>query len=83
LKLLSVRKAKALKEQTEIITWVGNFIGIQVNQSKAEMIGEAMFGKGRTFRKGAICGWQDVFDDEINTLFNQHAGAMLEKFGYF
>lgn len=57
-------------------------IGIELAPGDVERIGRDMFGKGRTFRKGQIGAWAEVFDDELKQIFDQEVGNRILSMGY-
>lgn len=71
-----------LKAQIEAIVKIGEFLRLPVSTEQAAHIGASMFGKDSTFRKGAIGGWREEFDDELVSIFKRYAGDHLSKLGY-
>jgi hypothetical protein len=49
----------------------------------ASRVAGRLFSKhSPTFRKGAIGGWQEAFDDDSRAEFDQTAGKYLPIYGY-
>lgn len=80
--IIGARGAGSEHEQSSAIASIARFIGLPKTDAELRAIGEAMFGKGRTFRKGEIGGWREVFDAELTDLFNQQVGDRLSRIGY-
>lgn len=68
--------------QIESIGRIGRYLGSNLSRTELEDIGQEMFGKGRTFRRGQIGGWQELFDDELAELFEEELGTIIKELGY-
>ena len=64
------------------IAEIAKRIGFGLDAAEARRIGQEMFGRGRTFRAGRIGGWQEYWDEELETLFQEHAGDQARQLGY-
>ena len=70
------------ERQIQSILSVAAHIGKALTKDEAAVIGETMFGQGRTFRSGLIGDWQNHYDDELKELFKKESGDQLIQFGY-
>jgi hypothetical protein len=68
--------------QVTSICKIGEHLGLSLDPEQAAQIGRQAFGHGRTFRKGQVAAWRDVFDQYIREVFRQEAGEYLIKLGY-
>ena len=57
-------------------------LGISVNESDASMLGKAMFGKSRTFRKGQIGSWKMHFHPALIDQVKPVLNPLLLQTGY-
>ena len=80
--LIGERGGGSLESQEKAIMNIGKHIGIEIGVEEAHSIGESAFGKGHTYRKGKIGGWQDVFDKDVKDIFKRAAGEHLVNMGY-
>lgn len=68
--------------QIAAITNLSQHVGLPVDRVRARQIGDEMFGKGKTFRRGVAGGWRDHFDVESHALLLSRLGDRLERLGY-
>lgn len=61
-----------------------DFLGMPVGQDLLSSIGGTLVSSASpTFRKGSVGEWQRIFDEEINSLFEQAVGqALMARYGY-
>jgi hypothetical protein len=61
---------------------VATHLGLPVNERVVGLVGENLFGSGRTFRKGQIGGWREEFEKEHERAVEEVAGPLLVEMGY-
>jgi len=61
---------------------VAMHLGVPVEERTIGLVGESLFGAGRTFRKGQIGGWREEFTDEHEQALEEAAGPLLAELGY-
>jgi sulfotransferase family protein len=61
---------------------LAQWAGRPVEPGEATRIGEEMFGKGKTFRKGRVAGWREAFDSDVAALFEHEVGDRMRRLGY-
>jgi hypothetical protein len=80
--LISERGGGSAENQSAAIRRIGSHLGWDIDKAEALLIGNEAFGKGRTFRRGMIGGWREVFDDELKETFKRAAGEYLIRLEY-
>jgi hypothetical protein len=68
--------------QVDAILRVAGHLGVALDEEGAARVGEDMFGKGKTFRRGVSGGWRDHIDRETHDLLVDRIGERLERLGY-
>jgi hypothetical protein len=61
---------------------VAMHLGVPVEERTIGLVGECLFGAGRTFRKGQIGGWREEFTAEHEQALEEAAGPLLAELGY-
>ena len=61
---------------------VAAHLGVPVDERAVDLVGENLFGVGRTFRKGQVGGWREEFSDEHERAAREVAGPLLVELGY-
>jgi len=61
---------------------VAKHLGVPVDERTIGLVGENLFGAGRTFRRGQIGGWQEEFTAEHERALEETAGPLLVELGY-
>jgi hypothetical protein len=61
---------------------VAMHLGVPVEERTIGLVGESLFGAGRTFRKGQIGGWREEFTAEHEQALEEAAGPLLAELGY-
>ena len=61
---------------------VAMHLGVPVEERTIGLVGEGLFGAGRTFRKGQIGGWREEFTAEHEQALEEAAGPLLAELGY-
>jgi hypothetical protein len=61
---------------------VAKHLGIPVDERAIDLVGENLFGVGRTFRKGQVGGWREEFSEEHERAVREVAGPLLAELGY-
>jgi hypothetical protein len=58
-------------------------LGLDVDAAWIDQLQERVFSdRSPTFRRGAIGGWREVFDEETAAVFDEEAGHLLVRLGY-
>jgi hypothetical protein len=73
------------EEATQMVTLktMYDYIGLDVDEAWMKKLRDRLFSASTpTFRRGAIGGWRDHFDDETRALFKRVAGEALVRYGY-
>lgn len=68
--------------QVTAIVALARHIGMAVSPEEAEEIGEAMFGRGLTFRRGQIGAWREYFSKTVLDEFYSISGDAIRDMGY-
>jgi sulfotransferase 6B1 len=69
--------------QAEAVRAIYRHIGMPIGDAfVTEMCGRLFSPESPTFRKGAIGQWRDLFDRELEELFDRTAGDMMRVYGY-
>jgi hypothetical protein len=61
---------------------VAMHLGVPVEERTIGLVGQSLFGAGRTFRKGQIGGWREEFTAEHEQALEEAAGPLLAELGY-
>jgi hypothetical protein len=61
---------------------VAKHLGIPVDERTMGLVGENLFGVGRTFRKGQVGGWREEFLEEHERAAGEVVGPLLVELGY-
>ncbi len=71
-------------DRIESLRSIYEYLGLQVNDDFLEWLGENLISKASpTFRQGSTGHWQQVFDDELLSLFEKGVSEdMLAQYGY-
>lgn len=68
--------------QKQEIENIAAHLGIKLSDETLQRTLDNLFGKSRTFRKGQIGGWKEVFTEEHKEIFKEMAGDLLIYLGY-
>jgi sulfotransferase 6B1 len=69
--------------QAEAVRAIYRHIGMPIGDAfVTEICGRLFSPESPTFRKGAIGQWRDLFDRELEELFDRTAGGMMRVYGY-
>jgi hypothetical protein len=69
--------------RTEAIRELFDYLGTPVDSGVAQRIGDALVSPASlTFRRGRIGEWQEVFDEELRSQFDNVAGDWMRRYGY-
>jgi len=69
--------------QTEAVRAIYRHIGLPIGDAfVSEVCGRLFSRESPTFRRGSIGQWRDLFDDELEDLFERTAGDMMRAYGY-
>lgn len=71
-----------VEAQVAAISALAEHVGRQIDPVRAAQIGQEMYGKGKTFRRGVAGGWRDHFDEEFSARLVSRLGDRLERLGY-
>jgi hypothetical protein len=61
---------------------VAKHLGVPVEERTIGLVGEKLFGAGRTFRRGQIGSWREEFTAEHERALEEAAGPLLAELGY-
>jgi hypothetical protein len=61
---------------------VAKHLGVPVEERTIGLVGENLFGAGRTFRRGQIGGWREEFSAEHERALEEEVGPLLVELGY-
>ena len=61
---------------------VAKHLGVPVEERTIGLVGENLFGAGRTFRRGQIGGWREEFSEEHERAAGEVVGPLLVELGY-
>lgn len=70
------------QEQVNELLELARFLEVDLTPERAEVIGERIFGSGKTFRKGVIGAWRDRFTERHKMLYAELYGDLLVEQGY-
>lgn len=69
--------------QTEAVRAIYRHIGLTIEDDfVTQVCGRLFSSESPTFRRGSIGQWRDLFDDELEGLFDRTAGDMMSAYGY-
>jgi sulfotransferase 6B1 len=69
--------------QAETVRAIYRHIGMSIEDAFVARICRRLFSsESPTFRKGSIGQWRDLFDDDLEELFERTAGDMMRAYGY-
>jgi len=69
--------------QKKTVTSLYQHLGISLHDHEVDKILNGLFSNNsRTFRKGTIGQWREVFDEELKSIFKEIAGKQLIQLGY-
>jgi hypothetical protein len=81
--LVGVEGGGSAEAQRLAVGRVATHLGIPVDERKIGLVGESLFGVGRTFRRGQIGGWREEFTAEHERALAEGAlGPLLAELGY-
>jgi Sulfotransferase domain len=80
--LVGPRGGGCAEVQRRAVERVAAHVGIPLDERTMRLIEENLFGRGRTFRKGQIGGWQEEFSSEHEQAAKEVAGPLLVELGY-
>jgi len=72
---------QSINQENEI-NRLANFLGMDIYPKRSKDIGNQVFGRGVTFRRGQIGEWKKHFTPYLIELFKIEAGDSLINFGY-
>jgi hypothetical protein len=78
--LVGPRGGGSAEAQQLAVAGVASHLGVE--EATMGVVEENLFGVGRTFRKGQIGGWREVFSAEHERAAREIAGPLLVKLGY-
>ena len=70
------------ERQLQAIRQAAGFLDVSLTQEDVEELGEELFGNSKTFRKGKIGRWREVYNEEHKRLFKEFVGESLIVLGY-
>jgi hypothetical protein len=68
--------------QSEEIMKIANFIGVGIEEERANQIADSLFGGTKTFRKGTIGSWRDELSQMHIDKLKETTGDTIESWGY-
>lgn len=71
------------RRQAASLRGMFDYLSLDADDAFVASVGDRLFSKNSpTFRKGAIGGWREHFDPEIQEAFDSTAGRYLAHYGY-
>ena len=80
--LVGEKGGGTLQKQKEEILKIAKFIGFNLTQEKLNIITASLFGNTKTFYKGQIGKWRELFHPEHKAIFKEKRNHLLVYFGY-
>ena len=71
-----------LEKQKTTIRKLADYVGHSLSDNQIDTISQQLFGGTKTFNKGQIGSWKNLFTSQNEKLFNQIMGTELQLLGY-